>query len=71
MDGENEIRHDFSLDKIFTNELGCLLGYSTQTSVNKWCAKNNVEIYKYGKRRYILRYDYNRVIQEPQIKNFM
>ena len=64
------IQHDYSLDKIFLGELGILLGYSTRTSVKNWCEKNKVEVYSYGNKRFILKYDYNNAIHTPQIKQF-
>lgn len=72
MNNESEINieHDYSLDKIFLDELGSLLGYSTRTSVKNWCEKNKVEVYSYGNKRFILKYDYNNAIHAPQIKQF-
>ena len=67
---EINIQHDYSLDKIFLNELGALLGYTTRSSVNNWCKKNNVCIYSYGNKRYIFKYDYDNTIHTPQIKIF-
>jgi hypothetical protein len=62
--------HDYSLDKIFLNELGGLLGYSSRNSVKNWCKKNLIEIYSYGNKRYIHKYDYENIIRAKQIEVF-
>uniref|UniRef100_UPI00321789A8 hypothetical protein n=1 Tax=uncultured Draconibacterium sp. TaxID=1573823 RepID=UPI00321789A8 len=64
------IQHDYALDKIYLKELGVLLDYASIISVKNWCKRHNVKIYKDGQKRYIQKYEYNRVTIEPQIEHF-
>lgn len=69
-DNELQIQHDSTLDLIYMNELMALLNYESEKSAKKWCIRNHVEIYGQGHRKYIMRYDYDRVIKLPQIIYF-
>ncbi len=56
-------------NRIYLKELGYLLDYHTAISVKRWCRRHKINIHKDGGKNYIFRYEYDRVNNEPLIKD--
>lgn len=56
-------------ERIYLNELKVELNYSTTNSIKEWCKRHRINVLKDGQKRFIYRYDWDRVNISIQIKD--